>query len=326
MSLGYIITQVGYKMGLDPTNPAQRTVMLRFINEATVELYDQADMAGSLMEMVFRVNGDQTLSLPWYVGTIRAIRECASFQAWHVNQMRPRYNQFNWQDQWKNWRLRNKQCLQATVTNQSVVTINTFAVENPPVVVTLTGPTATASKCTEIITLNSTSVNSKNQFLDFDAISKNAPNLYDITINDVDGKLLTTIPNTELNASYQIIDVSTCPWLPQSQGNPQCNYMEVLYKRFLPILTNDGDEFPAFNYDNIIVNKVMQLWNEEQNKSDIALAYDNKATRSMARKHEDQNRETEDMVALVANPHDTFLRRIGSGLRRRYYFYAGRRQ
>ena len=48
----------------------------------------------------------------------------------------------------------------------------------------------------------------------------------------------------------------------------------------------------------------MQLSNEEQNKSDIALAYDSKATRSLARKQEDQNRATEDEIALSRNPHD----------------------
>ena len=70
---------------------------------------------------------------------------------------------------------------------------------------------------------------------------------------------------------------------------------------------------------------MMQLWAEEQNKPEIALAYDSKATRSMARKTEDQNRATEDEIALVRNPHDRIHARV-SGSRRFYMgYWLGRR-
>ena len=44
--------------------------------------------------------------------------------------------------------------------------------------------------------------------------------------------------------------------------------MEVLFKKALPWMENDDDEFPATGYDNIIVNKILQLWNEEEGKGD----------------------------------------------------------
>lgn len=322
MSVKYIFSLAGNKMGLNPAVAAERDILLRWLNEATMELYDQSDMVGSLIEQVFRVNGDQTISLPASIGTVRAMREFNSQMPWHVNQLRPRYNQFNWKDAWRNFRLKNKQALMATVTNQSVGVITVPTVENPPIVVSVSGPTRNATNTTEDITMTSVSMNTTNAYLDFTSVKKNRINTCDVTLSDIDGKLLTIIPNNEIHALYQIIDVSQCPWM-QVVTTQFDNYMEILYKKPLTILSNDADEFLTGEYDHILVNKMLQLWGEEQGKSEMALAYDTKATRSLARKQEDQNRETEDEVALVSNPHDTLHRRIGTGTRRRWGSYIG---
>lgn len=325
MPLGRILDLVSSKMGLDPKQPSERLTMLRFVNEAAMELYSQSDPPGSVMEQAIKVNGDQTCTLPNYIGQVRAVRECASMQVWHINQMRPRYNEFNWKDMWRNYRLKDKQALQSTITNQSIITITTSAVENPPVSVTFTGPVPGATSISETTVMTAVIMQTQNTFLDITSASKNCINSYDITATDVDGKLLTTIPNNELFAEYQVIDVSSCPWLPQNTS-PLDNYVEILFKKKLTYLYNDNDTFPAYNdYDYVIVNKVMQLWAEEQGKGDIAVAYDQKANRTNARINEDYNRATEDEIALRAHPHDTMLKRIGTGLRRRYSYFAGRR-
>jgi len=324
MSVKYILNRFGAKAGLDPSVSKSRNVELRFLNEAAEELYAQADLAGTLMEQTFKVNGDQTLALPYYVGKIRGIRESASMQVWHVNQMRPRYNQFNWKDMWRNWRLVGKRALMCSVTNTSVCRLVVEEVEIPPVVVSLSGSTDISSSVNEQVIMDATVKFTANAFNDFTSVKKDRVNNYDITLTDVDEKVLTVIPNNMMQAVYQIIDVSGCPWLPQNTSKLD-NYVEVLYKKVLPWLSDDDDEFPAFDYDNVIVNKMMQLWAEEQEKMDVAVAYDVKATRSAARILEDQNRDTEDEVSLVAHPHDTLLKRIGTGLRRRYSLYAGRK-
>lgn len=324
MAVKYILNRVAAKMGLNPQDPNNRLVLVGYLNEAARELYAQSDMVGSLMEQVFKINGDQTLSLPAYVGKIRAIREFASMQQWHINQMRPRYNQFNWPDMWRNFRLKNKQCLMASVDNQSVGVITVPVIENPPIQVTVSGPTINSYLVNETVILNACTVQTKNVFLDYTAVKKDRVGQYDISLSQVDGKLLTVIPNNQMAAMYQIIDVSACPWLPMNTSVND-NYMEVLYKKTLDWLSDDADEFPAFDCDDVLVNKMMQLWKEENDKTETAAAYDAKATRTLARLHEDQNRETEDMVAFVANTHDTMLKRIGTGLRRRYSLYAGRK-
>lgn len=324
MGVAYILSRVGSKASLNPADPSQRAVMLAWLNEAAAELYPQADFQGCLVEQVFKVNGDQTISLPGYVGRLRAVREYASMQPWHINRLRPRYNQFNWPDVWRNYRLKNKQALQATVTNQSFGVLTVGAVENPPINVTVSGPVAGATNISEIVTMSATSVQTVNQYLDYVSVRKDRINNYDVTLSDVDGKLLTTIPNNDLLAQYQIYDISQAPWLAQNTS-PLDNYVEILYKKTLYYLSNDADEFLALDYDNVLVNKVLQIWKEEQDKVEAAQAYDQKATRTAARLQADQDAPCEDMVALVANPHDTMLKRIGTGLRRRYSMFSGRK-
>src|SRR5208282_558468 len=91
------------------------------------------------------------------------------------------------------------------------------------------------------------------------------------------------------------------------------NWVEVLFKKALISFSNDTDEFPAPLYDDVIVNKVLQLWYEEQGNTANAIAYYQKAQQSLAQIHEDANRGTDDVVALVRNPHDEVQHRTGFG-------------
>jgi len=309
MSVGYILGVGGNKMGLNPSVESERVVMLRWLNEAALEIYQQADVNGVLVEQLFKINGHQTIAMPSSVGPVRGMREYNSQIPWHLNQMRPRYNVANWKDMWRNFRLKGTKALTRAITNQSRVILTVAEVENPPVVVSVTGPTDNSSRITEVITMDATSKTSLNNFNDIDSVTKVSQNEFDIYVKDVDGNTLTVLPNNELQCEYQIINVSTLPWLNVSQSQ-QDHYVEVLYKKKLPYLSKDGDEFVAQGYDYIIINKMLQLWAEEQEKVDVALAYDSKVTRGMARKNEDENRATEDTVAFVPNPHDQLLVKI----------------
>jgi len=310
MPAGYILTQAGNKMGLNPSNTNQRAVLLRFANEACREVYAQADVAGLLVEQLFKVNGDQTIAFPEYVGEFRAARSYDTQVPIHVNQMRPRYNVCNWTDMWRNWRIKNKQTLHTSVINQSSLTISVHAVEDPPLEVTIAGSTDFAACASETVVMDAVSKDTVTAFNDITGITKNRYNNYDVLITDIDDREVAQIPNNQLESSYLIIDVSTFPYLNNDGGSRQAHYMEVLYKKRLTTLSIDSDEFPAKGYDDIIVNKMLQLWMEEQNKPDLAQIYDAKASRSLARKHEDENRATEDVIALVPHPHDEIQHKI----------------
>lgn len=309
MSVGNILKLAQAKTGLNPEDNNQRNVLLRYLNEAAYEIYMQADLPGSLIEQVFKVNGDQTISLPWTVGELRAVREYTSMIPWSLNQMKPRYFQSNWPDFWRNWRFKNKQPLMASITNESVVTISVPVVETTPLEVTITGSTATASSISETVQVTGLTVQTTNFFTDITTILKSKVTEYDVTILDVDGKTLSVIPNTELSTWYTIVDISTMPWLPTSTSSLD-HYVEVLYKRTLQYLSNDGDEFPANNCDHIVANKMIQIWYQESGDAQNALAYDQLTTRSLARKVEEVNRATQDKIGFVVNPHDTLNPRI----------------
>ena len=324
MPVSYILSQAGSKMGLNPNATSSRATLLRFLNEAAAEVYDQSDPPGSMMEQVFKVNGDQTISCPSYVGQIRGVREVDSQIAWSINRMRPRYNQFNWPDSWRNLRLKNVQALMSTVVNASVGVLTVPTIETPLLQVIVTGSTANATSISETIVMDALSKQTINQFTDYSSVKKNLVNTCDVTLSDIDGVILTIIPNNQLAAQYQILDVSICPWLSVST-NVLEHYVEILYKQALNQLANDEDEFVfGQKYDNILVNKMIQLWYEEQGKPELAMAFDTKATRSLARKVEDQNRAAEDMIATVAHPHDTLLPRVRAGRKKYYRGYGSR--
>jgi len=319
MALNYILEQVGYKMGLDPSQPTQRSVLLRFVNTAAKELYHMSDMVGCYEEQYFKVNANQTIALPDYVGQIRAMREAYDHIAINLSQMRPRYNQFNWVDEWRNWRLKGLHPLQTSLSNQSHLLVSAAGVETPNVIVHLSGPSNGSSNIFETITLSSTPVQTVNQYNDITSFTKTAVNGYDIILSDIDGNQISYIANNKLRAQFQIVDISNAPWFPPNV-NPLIGWVEVLYKKALTTFSNDTDEFPAVGYDEVIITKCLQLWSEEQKDVQGAIGYYNKSQQMLAQIHEDANRGTDDMVSLCENPHDQMTHRVGFGRDWRYAY------
>lgn len=312
MSVQYILQQTGFKMGLNPSVQEQRSVLLRFVNTAAREIYQTSDMAGILEEQYFKVNPNQTIALPDYIGQVRAMREADSHAALNLSQMRPRYNQYNWQDEWRNWRVKGLSALQQSIRNQSGLVISVPAIETPAISVSIVGSTDDSSSISETIQMTSISIQTANNYTEISAITKNAVNNYDVTIADIDGNQLSYIANDKLKAEFQIIDVSNAPWLLPNT-NPVIGWVEVLYKKALPWLQNDTDEFPAKGYDEVIIAKCFQLYFEEQGNIQLAIAFQTKATGLLAQIHEDANRGTDDTVAFVENPHDRIQPRTGFG-------------
>ncbi len=312
MALSYIISQVARKMGQNSNDPSQRAVLLQFINSAAKELYHTSDMAGCLMEQLFKINADQTISLPDYVGTLRAMRMSYTRRPINLSQMRPRYNQDNWSDGYNNWRVKNLQTLQTSLSNQSQVVLTVAAVENPPIIVHIAGPSDNSAMQNETIVMNSTSVTSVNSYNDITLFSKTTSNQYNIILSDIDGNQLSYIANDKLKAQFQVVDISGMPWFPPNL-NPLLGWVEVLFKAALPYLSADTDEFPAIGYDDVIVGKTLQLWYEEQGNIQAALAQYQKANQMLAQIHEDANRGTDDVASLCEHGHDQMQHRTGFG-------------
>lgn len=312
MGIQYILQQVGFKMGQNPSDANQRATMLRFVNSAAREIWNTSDMAGVLREQEFKVNPNQTIAFPPYMGQLRAMRESFGRTAIMLSQMRPMYNQYNWEQSWRNWRLKGIGPLATSLHNQSILQVSVQAVETPPVVVQVTGSTDHASRISETITMTSVTMPTTHAFTDVAAFTKSTVNNYDVALQDVDGNQISYIPNNRLKAEFQIIDIANAPWLLPN-ANPLVGWVEVLFKEALPYLSVDSDEFPAAGYDDVVIAKCLQLYYEEQKDIPTSQAYYSKAMDLLAKIHEDANRGTDDMVALVENPQDRINPRVGFG-------------
>ena len=312
MGLLYILTQVGNKIGKNPALDGDRKVMLRFVQEAARELYAISDMAGCYEEQYFKVNSNQTIALPDYVGQPRAMRQAETHIAIKLSQMRPRFNQMSWPDEWNNWRLLGLQTLQTTLKNQSQLVLSIAKVENPPVVVNISGSNDNAAFITETVIMDALSKNTVNDYNDVSAFTKTTVNQVNVILSDIDGNQISYLSNNKLKASFQVIDISTAPWFPPI-ASPLLGWVEVLYKKALPWFSNDNDEFPAVGYDDCIVNGVLQLWYEEQGNVQSAMAFQQKKIQSLAAIHEDANRGTDDVVSMCRNSQDDINPRVGFG-------------
>jgi len=106
-----------------------------------------------------------------------------------------------------------------------------------------------------------------------------------------------------MESRYLVVDVSEFPFSSSAEEDDS-NTLQILYKKALPRLQNDTDEFPAPGYDNIIVSKCMELFLEEQGKIEEAILHDRKASRSLARRQADLERGQEQRVVFKHHNHD----------------------
>ena len=302
MSVEYILDRAGKKLGINPGDNHQRSIMLDYLNEAAQELYEESDMVGSLVEDSFYVQGNKTIALPSNVSSIRAIREKESKYPWKLSNLTERYAYNNLEQDDRTWRIKGYEPFKVTPTSFSgMKAVVTAAMST--ITITVVGSAAGISRAFEEVTLSSTSNAFSTTFTSIESIIKSDVCTYDISIKESDDTVVALIPNNEKESQYLIVDVSEFPLESDAAQNDQ-NTLEVLYKEKLPYLSKDSDEFPADGYDNIIVNKVMQLFMEEQGKIEEAMLYDKKASRSLGRRNADLERGQIQRVRFDKHPHD----------------------
>jgi hypothetical protein len=302
MSVEYILDRAGKKLGVNPSDNHQRSIMLDYLNEGAQELYEESDMVGSLVEDSFYVQGNKTIALPSNVSSIRAVREKESKYPWSLSNLTERYAYNTLEQDDRTWRIKGYEPFKVTPTSFSgMKAVVTAAMST--ITITVVGSAAGISRTFEDVTLSSTSNTFSTTFTSIESIIKSDVCTYDISIKQSDDTVVAVIPNNEKESQYLIVDVSEFPW--ESTAAQDDNHtLEVVYKKKLPYLSKDSDEFPADGYDNIIVNKVMQLFMEEQGKIEEAMLYDKKASRSMGRRNSDLQRGQRQKVRFDKHPHD----------------------
>ena len=302
MSVEYILDRAGKKLGVNPNDNHQRSIMLAYLNEGAQELYEESDMVGSLVEDSFYVQGNKTIALPSNVSSIRAVREKESKYPWNLSNLTERYAYNTLEQDDRTWRIKGYEPFKVTPTSFSgMKAVVTAAMST--ITITVVGSAAGISRTFEDITLSGTSNVFSTTFTSIESIIKSDVCTYDINIKESDDTVVAVIPNNEKESQYLIVDVSEFPWESDAAQNDE-HTLEVVYKKKLPYLSKDSDEFPADGYDNIIVNKVMQLYMEEQGKLEEAMLYDKKASRSMGRRNSDLQRGQRQKVRFDKHPHD----------------------
>ena len=301
MSVEYILDRVGKKLGINPNDNHQRSIMLDYLNEAAQELYEESDMVGSLTEDSFYVQGDKTIALPSNVSSIRAMREKESQYPWVLTNLTERYSRNNVEQDDRTWRVRGYEPFKVTPTSYSGIKA-TATQAMPEITLTVVGTRSDASRFVEEVEMDGTSNTFSTTFTSIESVIKSDVCTYDISIKQSDDTVLAVIPNNEKESRYLICDVSEYPWESTATQDDE-HTLEVLYKKKLPYLSKDSDEFPADGYDNILINKVMQLFLEEQGKMEEARIYDQKASRSLGRRNADLERGQLQKVKFDKHPH-----------------------
>ena len=272
MSVEYILDRVGKKLGINPNDNHQRSIMLGYLNEGAQELYEESDMVGSLVEDSFYVQGDKTIALPSNVSSIRAVREKESQLPWNLANITERYSHNSTAQDHRTWRIKGYEPFKLTPTSFANLKATATAAMTD-ISLTVIGTRSDASRFVETVEMDATSNTFSTTFTSIESIIKSDVCTYDISIKESDDTVLAVIPNNEKESQYLIVDVSEFPW-DDSAPQDDAHTLEVVYKKKLPYLSKDSDEFPADGYDNIIINKVMQLYMEEQGKIEEAMLYD----------------------------------------------------
>lgn len=259
-------------------------------------------MVGSLVEDSFYVQGNKTIALPSNVSSIRAVREKESKYPWNLSNLTERYAYNNLEQDDRTWRIKGYEPFKVTPTSfASMKATATQAMTD--ISLTVIGTRSDASRFVETVDMDATSNTFSTTFTAIESIIKSDICTYDISIKESDDTVVAIIPNNEKESQYLIVDVSEFPWESTAAQDDE-HTLEVVYKKKLPYLSKDSDEFPADGYDNIIVNKVMQLYMEEQGKIEEAMLYDKKASRSMGRRNSDLQRGQRQKIRFDKHPHD----------------------
>jgi len=325
MSVEYILDRFGKKVGMLPSDTNQRALLLDYLNEAAQELYEQSDMPGCLEEAEFYVQGDKTVAMPADVYVIRGIREKSGTNvAWDTEALTARYRENSWDSDHNKFRVKGysplKVSLPVGITGAANSTdklkVRWYGVtttdDDYEVVVKTTHSESyllSVAGTVALVSANDTATLPNLSVPFTDIVSFTRTNKPTATVGLVqlidftDSTVYAEIPSNSMESRYLIVDVSEFPF-SSTAASDDSHTLQVLYKKTLPRLQNDTDEFPAFGYDNILVSKCMELFLEEQGKIEEAILHDRKASRSLGRRQADLERGQEQRVVFKRHNHD----------------------
>jgi hypothetical protein len=272
-----ILQTFAIETGYDTVNQLQ--TCLGYINRAAKDLHDSLEADSLMRETVLQVSTNLQVTLPSFIGDIRALREYGGYSTFPLNEIgMPRFTSDTWKYKWRNWTLKGKQPLATSILNASILTLTTNTVETIPAQVVITGRTTNSKRIAETVIVNALMVQTLNSFEAIDSItSSTLGRTYNITIQDIAGNVLAILYNTDSKTQYILVDVARYNWSAQT-GDGVTTLVEVLYKTKFTKFYNLTDEFPADGYDDGIAYKAVELWyHGQEGKEQDALMFRAKA-------------------------------------------------
>lgn len=272
-----ILVKVQESIGVTNSNALTREQLLRYINTAGREMWDQDDLPGSTFENFFEIPvdlNDIQVTLPWYAAEIRGVKWAVTGQKITIKDSRPRYQSRPWHQPLLSWRVRQRTPLHTSLSIEGQLTFTLDTAQTEAVQFTVAGQTTTASNTQETVTLlpgettkTTTKQWSKMNPFGVQSIVKDTITTCDVQVTDADDLPVAVIgsrQNAANNILVQISDyINNLVYVPS-------NAVEILYKHPYQALYFDNDVFQGQLLEDALVFRVRANW-EAMQKDEMAM-------------------------------------------------------
>lgn len=276
MTLNQIFEQTSQIFDKSPVTREDREYLLYYINLAAREFWDTQDLPEAIREKSFSAD-NRVVTLPDYVGQLRAIRECCD-KSTIVSKV-ARYQTGAWtRNQCNQFTELGTRATAISAKDFSTITVEMAAVDDCQASVVISGPTASARLAHYTFSIQAgvqLSTLSTN-LVDISTIVKKLPTNMDILVRDGAGTEIARLPNTSMRSLYKLVHVgprychADCMSTSTNCEQPQLACpasFDVLYKLPFSPLVNDDDVFPIYGYETQFFYKLIEirkLTSEEQ--------------------------------------------------------------
>lgn len=272
MALKNILAKIASEEGFAVNVDAERLNLIAEINDAAEELYSTRDLAGCEREQIFEIAAQlQQFTFPWYIERVLKYRDYETRVGFQEVDMRVRYMVNDWVFPFMEPRNKYTRALSTQITNTGYLTFTFSQPLLEDMTITVIGETDNAAKTSETISFSAGDTIKQGSLLfkDVFAIRKSATTASDLSVTDIDGTEISSIPNHLLEARFHVVQFRD----RYSLGSAS-KLIEVLFKARLEPMQNDDDIFTAGEeYDDAIYWKTLsRIWATLAGKTQDAIA------------------------------------------------------
>lgn len=326
MPLRNILQDISSAFGIKLDNTEELAYTLTKVNEAAEELYGSCDLPGSLLEQVFQHTNEDTgqVSLPYYVGHVRGMRYVGLNARINIKDMRPRYHRNAWKNvDLLNYRIKSTSAaLGREIKSGGQLTLTLAKVESAPVTVDLVCQTQYSESIKESLTIAAGDLTVTSTLVPVEVkslVKTTGPSAYNITVTDINGRVLAEIPNSEVSPCYTIVQVRDSFVFSSFTDTDTLTY-EVLYKLRWKPFVNLSDEFPCPGCDKLIFWKFSEHYASYKEGSEERAILAAKKVEQLKGELFQNHEVGKDMdLEFGSNPFNSVQENLGATCRSGYY-------